>query len=113
MARPRKEIENLRLFQVNIRLTESEFELAKNRASVCGQSVANWIRSSSFSSRTPIAKKPLYHKEVYTSLSRIGANLNQLTKMSHTWNVEYEEISMQLISTYDLLKQIQQLILSQ
>lgn len=113
MARPRKEIEHLRLFQVNIRLTENEFELAKDRASVCGLSVANWIRSSSFGSRVPIAKKPLYHKEVYTSLSRIGANLNQLTKMSHTWNVEYEEIAKQLGFTYDLLKSIQQQILNQ
>jgi len=113
MARPRKEIEYLRLYQVNIRLTESEFKLAQDRASVCGLSMANWIRATAFSYRGPIAKKPLYHKETYTSLSRIGANLNQLTKMSHTWNVDYKELAKQLNSTYELLKSIQQNILNQ
>jgi len=113
MARPRKEIEYLRLYQVNIRLTESEFKLAQDRASVCGLSVANWIRATAFNSKAPIAKRHLFHKEIYTSLSRVGANLNQLTKMSHTWNVEYEEIAKQLGFTYDLLKSIQQQILEQ
>jgi len=113
VARPRKEIEYLRLHQVNIRLTESEFELAKDRASVCGLSVANWIRATAFNFRAPIAKKHLFHKEVYTSLSRIGANLNQLTKMGHTWNVDYEELAKQLGATYELLKSIQQQILDQ
>lgn len=113
MARPRKEIEHLRLFQINIRLTESEFELAKERASVCGLSVANWIRSSSFNSRVPIAKKPLYHKEIYTSLSRIGGNLNQLAKLSNTGFNDYDELVVQIRAVNELLKSIQKIILDQ
>jgi len=113
MARPKKELENLRLHQVNIRLNYSEFQYATERASQCGLTVANWIRATSFNSKAPAVKKPLVYKELYSQLSHLGGNVNRLTKLANQGVVMQNDLEYYFLETYNLLKTIQILILNQ
>lgn len=81
MARPRKEIENLRIHQVNIRLTDAERKFAYQQAELAGLSVANWLRRAAFSKRPLVLPKTtLMHRAYYKQLIGMSTNINQISK---------------------------------
>jgi hypothetical protein len=80
MARPKKKIEELRIHQVNIRLTEIEYELAKEQADFTGRTVANWLRDSAFSKKPLRMKVNKMDRSYYIQLAQLGNNINQIAK---------------------------------
>ncbi len=110
MARPKKECDELRIHQFNIRLTNSEAEFAKKQSELAGLSVANWLRKAAFSKKALVAKVSPMHRAYYRQLVGMSTNLNQI---SHKLNSgQYTKIHSEILAATELLKKINQLFLN-
>ncbi|HLW40531.1 MAG TPA: hypothetical protein VKX31_09075 [Brumimicrobium sp.] len=109
MARPRKEIEELRIHQVNIRLNDAEREYALQQAELAGISVANWLRRASFSKRPLVLSRvtPM-HRAFYKQLVGMSININQISKKLNQGR--YSKILSEIEKANNLLSQITQLL---
>ncbi|WP_439647547.1 plasmid mobilization protein [Chryseolinea lacunae] len=79
MSRPKVNDIDKRIFQVNIRLTETEHAKAVAHAQASGMTPANWIRRIVFTGKFPPLKLSPVEAALYRELKRIGVNLNQIT----------------------------------
>ncbi|WP_421917858.1 plasmid mobilization protein [Marinifilum sp.] len=104
MARPRKLQEELRIHQLNIRLTDSEQSYALKQAEMAGLSPANWIRTSAFSKKALQIKVSPMHRAYYRQLVGLGSNVNQLTRKINQH--QYPKIYQQLLEVKSLLVKI-------
>lgn len=78
MARPKKEIEKLRLNNYTVRLDSAENFFAKTQSERSGLSVSQWLRASALS-KHPVKPKPNpVTKATYLQLIKIGTNINQI-----------------------------------
>src|SRR5690554_2716110 len=111
MVRPRKNYEELRLFQTNIRLTDSELENAKQQATQAGLSLAVWFRACAFSKKRPTAKQRFAHRDLFIDLSRIGNNINQLAYLANSGNPILASELHRLNELKEAISQIQQKLL--
>ncbi|HLW40202.1 MAG TPA: plasmid mobilization relaxosome protein MobC [Brumimicrobium sp.] len=109
MARPKKEIEELRIHQINIRLTDIEREYANKQAKLAGLTIANWLRRAAFSKRPLVLSKvtPM-HRAYYKQLVGISNNINQIAKNLNQG--KYTKILSSISETNALLRQIAQLL---
>lgn len=103
MARPRKDDNEKRLVQVNIRLTKGEAMKLENLAASSGLSPANLIRYKFFSGRFPEPKQSPLEGEIYHELKKIGVNLNQATHKINSGEMpgDYRNILMILLAKLD------------
>jgi len=109
MARPKKNYEELRLHQVNIRLTDVEMEYSKNQSQLAGLAVAHWLRKSALSKKPLVMKVSPMHRAYYRQLVGLSNNINQI---SHNINQgQYTKIYDELKTVNELLRQINQLFL--
>lgn len=104
MARPRKEIEELRIHQVNIRLTDFEYLYAKEQSDLSGRTVAQWMRESAFSKKPLKMKVNKMHRSYYIQLSQLGNNINQIAKKLNQGR--YTKIHAEILEVKQLLQQI-------
>jgi len=104
MARPKKNEDELRIHQVNIRLTEIENIHAKEQAQLTGLTVANWMRNSAFSKRALVQKVSPMHREYYKQLVGVSNNINQLTRKIN--QNQFPKIHDELINVKNLLLEI-------
>ncbi|MCW3787218.1 plasmid mobilization protein [Plebeiibacterium sediminum] len=104
MARPKKEIDELRIHQVNIRLTKIEYEFANRQAELAGLSVTNWLRRAAFSKRPLKLRVSPMHRAYYKQLIGISNNLNQIARKVNRG--EYTKIHSEIVQANDLLKKI-------
>lgn len=111
MVRPRKNYEELKLFQVNIRLTDSENKLANDLADQARLSVPDWFRACAFSKKRPAAKQRFVHRELFLDLSRIGNNINQLAYHANSGNPVLSEELSRLKELQEVISEIQQKLL--
>ena len=79
MSRPKISEKDRRVVQVNIRLTEEEYNKVNGYARASGLSPANWIRYKVFTGKNPPVRMSPLDASVYQELRRIGVNLNQAT----------------------------------
>lgn len=107
MARPRKLQEELRIHQVNIRLTDSEKIKAAKQAEMAGLSVANWLRTSAFSKKALQIKVSPVHRFYYRQLIGLGSNVNQLTRKIN--QNQYPKIYQELLDVKSLLVKINEI----
>ena len=77
MSRPIKEEKDKRIIQVNIRLTQCEYEKVSFYSQASCLSPANWIRKKIFTGKFPDVKLSPIESSVYQELNKIGVNLNQ------------------------------------
>lgn len=103
MARPRKNDNEKRLVQVNIRLTTNEATKVEQLAASSGLSPANLIRYKFFSGRFPEPKQSPLDGEIYHELKKVGVNLNQATHKINSGEmpVDYRNILMILLARLD------------
>ncbi|PXY01643.1 mobilization protein [Marinifilum breve] len=104
MARPRKIYEDLRLYQVSVRLTKKENEIAREQAELASQSVANWLRNSAFSKKQYEVTTTPMHKAYYRQLTGVANNINQITKKLN--QNKYSKISAEIQEVRELLLKI-------
>lgn len=111
MARPKSHINNLKLFQVNIRLTLEEQLYVENQAKLYGISAVEYVRKRSLNKQLPKIAMATVNRELLISLSKIGNNLNQLTRKANQ-NIPFQSnLSYELHQLNELLNHIKNEIL--
>lgn len=83
MARPIKDIEQLRIHQANIRMTELEYEHAKQQAIACGLSITTWLRESAFAKKAILPKVNPLIRDTYILMARNASNMNQIARAAN------------------------------
>ena len=81
MGRPKKELGNLKLIQVNVRMSAKEYLKVSSNAETHGISVADYVRKLGSGKSLPKREVNPMDRELFVHLSRIGNNINQLTKI--------------------------------
>ena len=84
MARPKKNLEELRAMQINIRYTVKEYLIVSDNANTLGISITNYIRRKTTGSVLPRKKVTPEDRKLFLALGRIGNNINQLTRKTHS-----------------------------
>lgn len=80
MARPKKEAPDLRCRQVTVRFSADEYASLAGLAKSVGIPLADYCRRSALKKAINFVSMPDVSKEAYIELSRIGNNLNQITR---------------------------------
>ena len=81
MGRPKKELSSLKIVQVNVRMSVEEYLKVSSNAETLGISVADYVRKIGSGKSLPTKKVNPRNRELFVHLSRIGNNINQLTKI--------------------------------
>ena len=104
MARPKKEIEKLRIYQFTIRLNQSEYKQARFNAGLINLSIGQWIRKSALSKNSLKQGMAKIDKETYKQLVKLGTNINQI---AYKLNADkYTKIYSEIIEIKELLSKI-------
>lgn len=106
MARPKSEIYQLKVFQVNIRLTAEEQVFVENQANSYGISVVAYVRKRALNKQMPKHSLSPINRELLIELSRIGNNVNQLAKKSNQNFLEKYVFNRDLRELKEILNQI-------
>lgn len=83
-GRPKGDPDAVRVHRVNARLSPAELEELKAKADEMGMTPAQWLRVGSLSRRLPSPPVPAVNRQQYSELSRLAANLNQLTRLANS-----------------------------
>lgn len=103
MGRPKKELSKLRLVQINVRVSAEEFcKVAANAESV-GLSITEFLRRKGTKKALPAKKIRPIERKFFVELSRIGNNLNQLSKVYNSGIQDPLGIAQELVAVKRLL----------
>ena len=106
MTRPRKQIQDLKMLQINIRVTlEEQLQIEENSKSY-GLSVTQFIRIRSLKKQLPKHSIPSVNRELFIAISRIGNNLNQLTKKANQNHPDVRGLDVELNILKRMLNEI-------
>ena len=83
MARPKKNIESLKAIRVNLRLTVNEYLIVSGTAATLGIAIPDYIRKKISGKPLPRTRITPENRQLFVELSRLGNNINQLTRNSH------------------------------
>ncbi|CAH8281410.1 mobilization protein MobC [Mariniflexile fucanivorans] len=83
MARPKKDIQSLKAIRINVRMTVNDFLIVSDSANCLGIGIPEYIRRKTTGKAMPRTKVTPHDRQLFVALSRIGNNLNQLTKKAH------------------------------
>ena len=103
MARPKKNLESLRAIQVNIRFSVNEYLVVSDNATCLGISMADYIRRRTTGVVLPRKKVSSEDRRLFMELSRVGNNINQLTKKAHSGNHYPKQLQNELVALRKLL----------
>ena len=109
MARPKKDIESLKAIKLNLRFTVNEYLIVCNNAGTLGISVADYLRKKATGKTLPRTKISPDSRKLFIELSRIGNNLNQITKKAHLGGFNSENLNLQLKSLKETLVEIKRI----
>jgi hypothetical protein len=82
MARPTKEKKELKSFNLNVWMTDQEYNLIKKLAKKASMSSSSFLLYAGLN-KTIYAPAPLLNIKAFGQLANIGNNLNQLTKKAN------------------------------
>lgn len=88
------EKDRIRKHQINIRLTETEYENAKQKAEYCGLSMSEFIRKQIMEGLI-IKYERFDIKALTNELNKIGVNVNQIAKHINENGGEYDRQDME------------------
>ncbi|WP_170020756.1 plasmid mobilization relaxosome protein MobC [Campylobacter sp. RM16190] len=74
-------VKHNRINKISLRLTDNEMNLLETNASLCGLNKSAFVRDVLLKAKPPIHK---FDKAMVNQLSRVGSNLNQITKHVNT-----------------------------
>ncbi len=112
MARPKSSIKNLKVLQINIRVTLKEQLLIEKQAKTHGISVVEYIRRRTLNKQLPKLKVAPINRKLLIELSRCGNNINQLTKKVHQKQTDSIGLKKELQNLEVLLNSIKEKLLS-
>lgn len=106
MARPKKKIEEVKVFQINVRVTLSEQLQLEEIAKSYGLTVIDFVRRRALQKQLPKFYLSRLDRDLVITLSRIGNNLNQLTKNANQGKSELKRLENELLSLNEKLNTI-------
>lgn len=104
MARPKKELEELRIYQFTVRMNQAEFSFARHYAGLTNLSISHWIRKSAFAKRPLKPNLSPISKETYIQLVKLGTNINQIALKLNSG--KYTKIYREIIEVKELLTEV-------
>ena len=106
MARPKKNLEELRAIQINIRYTVKEYLIVSDNANTSGISITDYIRRKTTGSVLPRKKVAPEDRKLFITLGRLGNNINQLTRKVHSNKHYPKQLKEELKSVKNLLESL-------
>ncbi|WP_136468880.1 plasmid mobilization protein [Flagellimonas onchidii] len=106
MGRPKKELSELRIVQINVRVTAEEFCKVAANAESLGLSITEYIRRKSTKKSLPTKKISPLDRKLFIALSRMGNNLNQLAKVANSGIQDPLGIAKELTAVKRLINDI-------
>ena len=97
MARPRKTIEQIKIFQINFRLTLNEQIQLESFATNYGLNVVEYVRRRALQKQLPKFVMSGLERDLLIELSRIGNNINQMSKRVNQGNPNLKGIEDELM----------------
>lgn len=97
MGRPKKKIEEIKLFQINLRVTLNEQVQLEESAKSHGLNVVELIRRRALHKQLPKFSMPGLERDLLIELSRIGNNINQMSKRVNQGNPNLKGIEDELM----------------
>nr|WP_298994876.1 plasmid mobilization relaxosome protein MobC [uncultured Allomuricauda sp.] len=83
MARPKKDIQDLKAIRLNVRVTVKEYLIVAKNADTLGITIPDFIRMKVTGRVLPRKRIAPEDRKFFIELGRIGNNINQLTKKVH------------------------------
>lgn len=96
MGRPKKELKSLKTIQVNVRMTVDDYSKVSVNAETIGLSIVEYIRRKVTEKPLPRKRVSPLERKLFVELSRVGNNLNQLTRVTNSGIRDSFSINMQL-----------------
>nr|WP_299214975.1 plasmid mobilization relaxosome protein MobC [uncultured Allomuricauda sp.] len=106
MARPKKDIHELKAIRVNIRMTVDEYLILSDNAKTVGITIPDYIRRRVTGRVLPRKRISPEDRQLFVELSRIGNNVNQLTKKIHLGMNDRGNLHEQLMELKNVLNAI-------
>tara|TARA_R110002051_G_scaffold232889_1_gene294543 strand:+ start:3606 stop:3944 length:339 start_codon:yes stop_codon:yes gene_type:complete len=83
MARPKKDIESIKAIITSFRLSVDQYLALAHNAESLGITIPDYIRKKISGRPLPRTRISPENRKLFVELSRIGNNINQLTRNSH------------------------------
>ncbi|WP_431126270.1 plasmid mobilization protein [Flagellimonas flava] len=83
MARPKKNIQDLKAIRLNVRVTVKDYLIIADNADTLGITITDFIRMKVTGKVLPRKRISPEDRKLFIELGRIGNNINQLTKKVH------------------------------
>ena len=104
MARPKKDISKQRTEVIAFRVSQNEYLIVANNAETIGLSIAEYIRRKVTGKSLPKKKVGPLDRKLFVELSRVGNNMNQLTRVANSGIRDSFSINEQLSELKELLQ---------
>lgn len=111
MARPRKKLDEIKLFQINLRVTLNEQVQLEEIAKKYGLNVVEYIRRRALQKQLPKFTMSGLQRDLLIELSRIGNNINQMSKRVNQGNPNLKGLEIELVNLYKQLNEIKNQLL--
>lgn len=111
MGRPKKKIEEIKLFQINIRVSLSDQVKLEEEASARGLNVVELIRRKALQFQIPKYSISGLERTTIIELSRIGNNINQMSKKVNQGNPNLKGLEGELLNLNKKLNEIKNQLL--
>ena len=97
MARPKKTIEQIKIFQINFRVNLNEQMQLESFAKNYGLNVVEYVRRRALQKQLPKFVMSGLERDLLIELSRIGNNINQMSKRVNQGNPNLKGIEDELM----------------
>ena len=111
MARPKKTIEQIKIFQINFRVTLNEQMQLESFAKNYGLNVVEYVRRRALQKQLPKFTMPGLQRDLLIELSRIGNNINQMSKKANQDNPNLRGFEEDLLNLNKKLNEIKNQLL--
>ena len=97
MARPKKKLDEIKLLQINLRVTLNEQVQLEEIAKANGLNLVEYIRRRALQKQLPKFVMSGLERDLLIELSRIGNNINQMSKRVNQGNPNLKGIEDELM----------------
>ena len=111
MARPKKKLDEIKLLQINLRVTLNEQVQLEEIAKTYGLNVVEFVRRRALQKQLPKFTIPSLQRDLLIELSRIGNNINQMSKKANQGSPNLKGLEIELVNLYKQLNEIKNQLL--
>ena len=112
MARPKKKLDEIKLLQINLRVTLNEQVQLEEIAKANGLNLVEYIRRRALQKQLPKFTMSGLQRDLLIELSRIGSNINQMSKRVNQGNPNLKGLESELSNLHKQLNEIKNQLLA-